>query len=464
MPEIRQPFRSPRILRGAAALLTGLALALAAPPGRASTPVFSPEGVPEGSMATWLPAGGDPLGWRREMAARGVNFELWSALDVLGTVSGGQRRGFVSQWLFEPSLLLDLERLAGLPGATVFANAFFIGNTGRIRRDHVGGVNTIAAIEAVPAVRLSELWIEQRFAGDRASLRLGQLAADVEFLFSGIGRLFLQEDFPTISAVNLPGGGPAYPQATPGVRLRLDPRPDLALLLAVFNGNPAGPGPRDPELVNRSNTLFRLRDPALIFAEAQWRRNAAPEATGLATTLKLGGWSQLGRIDDQRRNTLGGLLADPAGPAAALRRSGTWGIYAVLEQQLWRPEGGDAASGISFFGRIAGAPQDRSEVAFFFDAGLVFADLVAGRPNDRFGFSLMYAQFSDGVRAFERDLIALTGQAAPVRNFEMNLELAYLAELRPGIELQPVVTYVWNPGGGRGRHALVTGFRTTLRF
>lgn len=440
------------------------ALCLAAPPARADLPRFTPEGLPDPSMGTWLPAGGDPLGWRPRLAEQGVFFNLWHRQDVLGNVSGGQRRGFITQSLFEPSFLIDFDRLAGLPGLTLFTNVFFIGNTGRMRRDYVGGINTIAAIEAIPSVRLSELWLEQRFLGDRASLRLGQLTADVEFFFSAIGNMFLQADFATISAANLPGGGPAFPQATPGARISFNPREDVSLLFAIFNGNPAGPGAREPELLNRTNTSFRLRDPALLFGEAQWRRNTADADAGLATTVKLGGWYQLGGFDDQRRNVAGGLLADPAGPAAALRRRGTWGIYAVLEQQIWRPAGGEADGGISFFGRIAGAPQDRSTIGFFFDAGLVFANLVPGRPADRFGFSLMYAQFSDGVRAFERDVIRLTGEAQPVRSFEMNLELSYVAQLRPGLDVQPMFTYVWNPNGVRGHHAAVTGFRTILRF
>jgi porin len=446
------------------ALLAAALLALAAPAARADLPRFSPEGLPEPSLGEWLPRGGDPFGQRRALAERGLFFNLWYRQDVLGNVSGGLRRGFITQLLFEPSFLVDFEKLAGLPGLTAFSNVFVIGNTGRIRRDYVGGINTIAAIEAVPGVRLSEAWLEQRFWDGRAGLRAGQIVADVEFFFSEIGTMFLQADFPTITAVNLPGGGPAYPLSTPGARLRVEPRADLTFLAAVFNGNPSGPGARDEQLLNRNGLNFRTRDPALLMGEMQWRRNAGDEEPGLATRLKLGGWAQLGRFDDKRLDSAGGLLADPGGTGAALRRQGTWGVYAVLDQQLWRPAGADAQGGINFFGRIAGAPQDRSLVSFYFDTGLVFANLVPGRPQDRFGFSLLYAQFSNGARAFARDASRLTGVALNVPNFEMNLELSYVAEIRPGLNLQPMFTYVWNPAGERGRHAAVTGFRTFLRF
>ncbi len=44
-----------------------------------------------------------------------------------------------------------------LEGLTFFANVFQIHNTGRLRRDYVGGINTIAAIEGLSTTRLSEL-------------------------------------------------------------------------------------------------------------------------------------------------------------------------------------------------------------------------------------------------------------------------------------------------------------------
>ena len=112
--------------------------------------------------------------------------------------------------------------------------------------------------------------------------------------------MFLQSDWPTIAAVNLPSGGAAYPLSTPGVRLKVDPIKDVSLLLAVLNGDPAGPGPGDEQIRNRYGLNFRVSDPAFIIGEAQFRRNHGKDDTGLATTLKLGGWGHLGEFNDQR--------------------------------------------------------------------------------------------------------------------------------------------------------------------
>ena len=66
---------------------------------------------------------------------------------------------------------------------------------------------------------------------------------------------------------------------------------------------------------------------------------------------------------------------------------------------------------------------------------------------------------------FDRDLARLSGSAQPRRSFEANLELTYLAEIRPGFDLQPVVTHIWNPSEmPGGRNALVVGLRTRLLY
>ena len=53
---------------------------------------------------------------------------------------------------------------------------------------------------------------------------------------------------------------------------------------------------------------FRLQDPPLLMAEAQYTYNASPGLTG---TLKLGGWHHFGTFDDQHFGIDNRSLADP---------------------------------------------------------------------------------------------------------------------------------------------------------
>lgn len=421
-------------------------------------------GITHPSIATSLPARGDPAGLRQWLAHHGVAYNLLYVSDVLSNLRGGLRRGTIAQGKLEGSLYLDFEKLAGRTGLSLFANFFQIHNTGRIRRDYVGGINTVSAIEAVPTTRLSELWFEQKFAGNAASLRVGQLTADSEFFVSDMTGMFLQSDWPTIAAANLPSGGSAYPLSTPGVRLKVNPTEDVSLLLGIFNGDPAGPGDGDEQVRNRHGLNFRVHDPAFVIGEAQFRRNQGKSDPGLATTFRIGGWGHLGGFEDRRFTAEGGLIADPAGSGEARLHRGNSGFYALVDQQVYRPSGGDAQSGISVFSRVSFSPSDRNTISFFLDGGVIFAGLIPGRPDDKFGVSAMHARFSNGVRGFDRDTIVFAGAPGVIRDYETSLELTYAAQVIPGWTVQPVIQRIWHPSGDASRNATVTGARSVWRF
>jgi len=226
----------------------------------------------------------------------------------------------------------------------------------------------------------------------------------------------------------------------------------------------AGPGAGDEQDRNRYGLNFRVRDPAFIIGEAQFRHNQGATDTGLATTLKLGGWGHLGKFDDQRFAIDGSLLANPLSPGVALQHRGNVGLYAVIDQQIWRPAGGSATSGVTVFSRMSVSPSDRNLINAYIDGGIVFAGLIPNRPDDTFGASAIYARYSDAVRAFDRDTIAFTEIPGPIRDYEANLEINYNAQIVPGWYVQPNVQRIWHPSGDSSRNAIVTGVRSIWRF
>jgi len=436
-------------------------------PARAQN-VLQPQntGPSNASIASSLPANGDPTGMRKWLEQHGTTFTVFYTNDVLSNLSGGIKRGTIDQGKVELQVTTDLDKVAGLKDLTLYWNAFQIHNTGRIRRDYAGGMNTIAAIEANGTTRLSELWLEQKIFNGQASIRVGQLAADSEFFFSDLSTMFLQSDYATISAVNQPGGGPAYPLSTPGARLKFDFGKETSLLFAVFNGDPAGPCPDDPDTCNRYGLNFRVRDPALLYAEAQFRKNQEKHDTGLASQLKIGGWSHLGQFNDQRYDYNGVLLASPASNGIPAQHRGDFGIYGIIDQQLYRPKGGDASSGISVYSRVSLSPSDRNLFDAYIDGGIVFNGLVPNRPDDKFGAALIYARFSDSLRAFDQDQINYGTLTTPPRDYEANFEFTYVALVVPGWTVQPVFTYIAHPSGTGIRYpdAKVAGVRSIIKF
>jgi porin len=419
--------------------------------------------LPVPSVGSSLPHDGDPSGMRKWLGERGIVFGLEYTSDVLSNVSGGMSTGTIYQGKLQAIVTVDFGKL-GLDGLSLFANAFQIHNTGRIRRDLVGGLNTIAAIEAAPSTRLSELWLEQAFFGGDASLRVGQLAADSEFFYSELSTMFLQSDWPTIAAANLPSGGPAYPLSTPGIRLKLRPVSAFTMLVAVLNGDPAGPGFQDPDVRNFNGLNFRLADAPFLIAEAQYQRNAGKTDTGLATTLKVGGWQHFGWFNDQRFANDGRLLADPSGSGVPALHYGNFGLYTVIDQQLWRPARGDSQSGLSIFSRLSFSPSDRNLIDRYIDGGIVAAGLFPTLPDDRLGASIVHAKFSNSVTAHDQDTARFTGLPVVIRDSETNLEFTYVHQIVPGWTVQPTLQFVWHPNGDATRNAVVVGARSLIRY
>ena len=121
-------------------------------------------------------------------------------------------------------------------------------------------------------------------------------------------------------------------------------------------------------------------------------------------------------FNDQRIDTLNLSLASPASSGIAARLRGDFGVYGVIDQQIYRPLGGDAESGIAVFSRISASPSDRNLVDFYVDGGIVFSGMIAGRPNDKFGAN---AKWCVAIRPHGKSLVprtrTLTRMGAPRR-------------------------------------------------
>ena len=95
-------------------------------------------------------------------------------------------------------------------------------------------------------------------------------------------------------------GGPAYPLATPGVRVQVNASENITALAAVFSGNPAGANCNDvPQACNRYGTTFSFTGGSLWMGEVQYAINQGKQATGLPGVYKLGGWYATTDFADQ---------------------------------------------------------------------------------------------------------------------------------------------------------------------
>lgn len=406
-----------------------------------------PELLP--TIASSVPVLGE---FKKRLYDLGYNLQFSYFADGLGNPTGGVKQGAAYEGLLYMVLDADLAKIAGLDGLSFRVNAYQI-NGRQLSAYNILNLTTVDSIEARPATRLFELWVEQKF-GDLASLRAGQLSADNQFFLSEFGNnLYINSAFgwPTIFTADLPGGGgPNYPLATPGVRLKVTPNDHLALLAGLYNGDPAGSGftglgqIKDPSGLN-----FRLQDPPLLMAEAQYTYNQDKTAPGLAGTIKLGGWYHFGPFNDVHFSIDGKSLANPLSDDVAKTHSGDFGVYAVIDQMLWRLPGGGPKKGAGAFARVTVSPADRNLIDFYADSGVNFMGLWDIRPDDNFGLAASFSRLSPGLREFDSDTAFFTKTGLPLRNYELVAELTYQAQIVAGWTIQPDFQYIFHPGGGK---------------
>jgi porin len=451
-----------------AAMLTMISSAALADSAKAS-----PAATTDQSIWTQDTLTGDWGGARTALKDKGIDLTINYIAETLGVVSGGLNQRGSYEGRLEFSVDADLEKLIGWKGGTAHVTVYQIHNGGHTAAENTGSIADPSNIDAVATTRLFTAWYEQSFGGI-ASLRVGQLAADDEFITSDTAGGLINGTFgwAGILAANMTNGGPAYPLATPGARLKITPTDNLTLLGAVFSGDPAGKDCNDnPQQCDKYGTTFSFSGGSLWMGEMQYRINQDKNSAGLPGTYKLGGWYETADFADQHFgvDASGGVvsLADPtvSGP---LNHTGNWGIYGVADQMVWRE--GDRS--LNLFLRAGASPSDRDLLSYYVDAGAGFKGLIPGRADDVLTFGFAYAKISRDAVALDQDTLAINGAPYAVRDYEAVFELDYTAQLAPWWTVQPDLQYIVHPNGGQNpldptqslANAFVMGIRSTIKF
>jgi porin len=414
-----------------------------------------------------------PKDTREVLADAGYQFSFTYIGEGLANISGGVRTGAIYTGRLDLGTTIDLEKVAGWTGATFHANMYQIHGDG-LSRSYIGNLMLVSGVEALPATRLYELWVEQKLLGGKLAIRVGQQSSDVEFIDSTYDDIFVNSalGWPGITGINLPSGGQSPPLAVPGIRVKAELSDRITAYLALFDGDASPPGPEDPQIKNRNGLLFRVNDPPWWIGQLKYRFEIAESQ--LPGTITGGGWYHMMSFADQRLSADGLSLTDPnsSGEDRLLRRNN--GLFMVYEQLLARASPG-SEKGVAFFMRASVSPSDRNLVSTYVDGGFLFTGFSDAHPNDRFGVAATYARISDRARALDRDTAYFTGTPYPIRDFEAILEVTYQHEIRPGVLLQPVFQYVAHPGGGavdpndptqtrRLKDGVMVGVRTTITY
>lgn len=422
---------------------------------------------------------GDWNGIRSWLNRYGISPSLSETAETLGDPSGGIHQGFVYDGRLDSALSVDLSQAVCWTGAQFYVDAYQIQGRG-LSATNLDNYFTASSIEAHRGTRLHDLYLQQTLAGGGLSVRLGQIAGDDEFAISQYGAPFVNATFgwPGLPSNDIiPTGGPVYPFAAPGVRVRYMPAGAWSAMTGLFTANPAGPatsGNRNvnPQLRDPGGTSFTLNGDLLAITEIAYSVAPDQNASGLPATYKLGAWYDSGKFPDEGKGENGLSLASPASNGIPRTHVNDFSIYAVVDQMIWRRPG-SAGLGLAGFLRAMAAPDDRNLFSYYVDGGLNLLGPFPGHDHDIAGIAFAYGAISADLQDMEHEKSALAGGGLPVHDYEAVIELTYQAQVAPWWTLQPDLQYVLHPDAGganpldsaqRIKDAAVVGLRSTVAF
>ena len=422
---------------------------------------------------------GEIGGLRTILDSAGMKLVIIENAELFGNVTGGARQGASGNGLTTIQLQLDTKKSFGFDGGTFNVSGLHIWG-GNLTETNLLALQTLTGIEADRSLRLWELWYDQKF-GDKLDVKVGAQAVDQEFMTSVSAGYFLNSamGWGALPAVNLPGGGPAYPLASLGVRAQYQINDAVTVLGGVYSGSPLPAGSDGSQLSNPSGIALPLNTGMFAIAELQYTINGGvgaekPDPHGpLPGTYKIGGWYDTLSFDDLRYDTVGAPLASDLSDGVAASHHGNYSIYALADQTIWRaPDGGHSVT--AFLRPMFTTYRDRSLVSFSINGGLALHQPFAGRDNDVFGLGFGVAQVSSGAANFDRDMRFFQPAVyTPIQGAETFLEATYQAQILPSVVVQPDIQYIMNPGGGianpnqpchKVKNELVLGVRTNITF
>jgi porin len=176
---------------------------------------------------------------------------------------------------------------------------------------------------------------------------------------------------------------------------------------------------------------------ALSVVQANYLFNHAPEDVGLPGQYSFGGF-----YDSNRFTSL-------SNPNAT--KSGTYSIYGMFQQMVYRDGGAGSQKGLTVWGETAIAPKSSvNTMPYFVGAGFTYQGLIPSRGNDIASAGVICGTFSRYI---------------PRTTAETVIEANYQITIYPWLSLTPDIQYVIRPSGSSAvKSAFVLGTELAFNF
>ncbi|MBB4127342.1 porin [Xanthomonas translucens] len=412
------------------------------------------------AAAAALPAtavAADSEGWLDEhgIAPRFV----WSN-DYARNADGGLSRGDRNAGGVVAGADLDLERLFGIPGATVHATGAWYYGDSLSQRQIGNAVKVQGYWYPQQQAQLAQLTWEQAFDDGRWQLVAGRMNTTWQFARSRYGCRFVGASDCPFQLSQADGGFVGFPYVNWGAKLRYKPG---AAYVSV------GAFELNPQRKNNDGFDWSTADHNGVLGTLEVGYEPDPALGRGAPRYVAGIWYNSADYSDLRYNQSGGLRG-LVGGQARMYDGGRWGTYVMGERALYRPQGMAGKRMLVAFGNIAAPLDSRQTYDLQATAGLYYSGPFASRPADGLGVMANYYRFSADQQGYMNDLLRKRGAAPGISRNETLFELNYSYRVgRLPLSLVPNVQCIVNPDilGNTGArrapdNALVIGLRVMV--
>jgi len=372
------------------------------------------------------------------LAKAGVGLTLVYDGDFAANLAGGETLGGTHDGALHVQLTMDGGRAAGAAGLTGYLDGLWIegGQPSRL----VGDAQGVSNIEAPPAVRLYEAWLQYNGPRDRVSVLAGRYDLNTEFYNLRSAGLFLNSSFGIGADFGLSGfAGPSvYADTALAVRFAYKPTPNAGIRIAIVDGAPVNPvpgssGPFDPHnglvvVAEADLASYGSGDEKALSHRARLGRNAS--LPPYADKIAVGVWDYTAAFPE--------LAPGPLPGGTPPRRGPEQGAYFLWDHPLFQSSR-DATRRVTGFVQVDVADPVANRFGVYFGAGLTGVGLSKARPNDEIGLGVAMAR--NGSPYEESQHVA----GLPVSAAETAIEASYLAQVTSWLALQPDVQYVIHP-------------------
>ncbi len=414
--------------------------------------IDGPQPTSEDLFAQWWEgdnATGDWGGARTAMEDAGVSISILNVNEGWYNTTGGIKTGgnLIGYW--EWGLEWDFEPLIGWKGGSVVVDGnWYYGGQPSEQLVGVFPAMNVSNYESSNAIRMYHMYFQQEwgrpFAEDGAVgtspagqqgptghylFKIGQFAADDDFMGTEYGGLFINASFGQYPKEAEATAAPAYRLTAPGVYFYAQPVEEWFFQVAAFSGN-AG-----EDLVSNNGFGWRWGGQTGIATFVETGVNL--EINGLPGTYTVGGF-----YDTSEFETFAGNTVD-----------GNWNVWFTIDQALLMQKNGEDPLLGLFFRIVPGAQNNRNPIEWGLDGGLVLFGEPWGRPNDQVGIGVATADFD---RAFAVNEGLSTGSQTIV-------EFTYLFQANNWLTVQPNLQVIVDPSFAT-QDAVVVGLRVAAEL